>query len=287
MNTTARIESSSATGRIHVSQATAQLLKESGKEHWLVPRQDRIQAKGKGQLTTYWVEVNEKANSTGMSSNEGTSVGDSAPEDEEEQRLIEWNVEMLSRLVKQVVARRQAAGVDASSVKAPLRNPEGPKTIPLDEVKEIISLPEFDPSIAAKQVPAEDIVLEPQVVQQLHDYGMYQSFGERWNEQLFFCSHESLCSLVSSVTAVAYLYHHNPFHNLAHASHVVMSVIKLMSRIVAPEAFHDNNDCKPEDNVAQSMHDHTYGITSDPLTQFACAFSALIHVSSSLMSCKP
>ena len=25
------------------------------------------------------------------------------------------------------------------------------------------------------------------------------------------------------------------------------------------------------------MHDHTYGITSDPLTQFACAFSALIH----------
>ena len=28
---------------------------------------------------------------------------------------------------------------------------------------------------------------------------------------------------------------------------------------------------------ASKMHDHTYGITSDPLTQFACAFSALIH----------
>jgi 3'5'-cyclic nucleotide phosphodiesterase len=25
------------------------------------------------------------------------------------------------------------------------------------------------------------------------------------------------------------------------------------------------------------LHDHTYGITSDPLTQFSCAFSALIH----------
>lgn len=25
------------------------------------------------------------------------------------------------------------------------------------------------------------------------------------------------------------------------------------------------------------MHDHTYGITSDPLTQFACVLSALIH----------
>ena len=26
-----------------------------------------------------------------------------------------------------------------------------------------------------------------------------------------------------------------------------------------------------------ALHDHTYGITSDPMTQFACAFSALIH----------
>jgi hypothetical protein len=29
--------------------------------------------------------------------------------------------------------------------------------------------------------------------------------------------------------------------------------------------------------MASTLHDHTYGITSDPLTQFACVFSALIH----------
>jgi hypothetical protein len=29
--------------------------------------------------------------------------------------------------------------------------------------------------------------------------------------------------------------------------------------------------------LAARLHDHTYGITSDPLTQFACVFSALIH----------
>ena len=57
----------------------------------------------------------------------------------------------------------------------------------------------------------------------------------------------------------------------------LVQVIKLMSRIVAPEAFHDNNDTSQDDNLALSMHDHTYGITSDPLTQFACAFSALLH----------
>lgn len=45
--------------------------------------------------------------------------------------------------------------------------------------------------------------------------------------------------------------------------HVTMSVVKLLSRIVAPI------DEVDDDNVASSMHDHTYGITSDPLTQFA------------------
>ena len=53
-----------------------------------------------------------------------------------------------------------------------------------------------------------------------------------------------------------------------------MSVVKLLSRIVAPnEIMTDARD----GNVASSLHDHTYGITSDPLTQFACVFSALIH----------
>ena len=60
---------------------------------------------------------------------------------------------------------------------------------------------------------------------------------------------------------------------LDHASHVVMSVIKLMSRIVAPAEL----DGRAGKKAAVALHDHTYGITSDPLTRFACAFSALIH----------
>lgn len=44
-----------------------------------------------------------------------------------------------------------------------------------------------------------------------------------------------------------------------------MSVVKLMSRIVAPSG-------PTTENLNKS-----YGITSDPLTQFACVFSALIH----------
>jgi hypothetical protein len=50
--------------------------------------------------------------------------------------------------------------------------------------------------------------------------------------------------------------------------------MKLLSRIVAPNLSKEDQQ---KGNIASTLHDHTYGITSDPLTQFACVFSALIH----------
>lgn len=52
-----------------------------------------------------------------------------------------------------------------------------------------------------------------------------------------------------------------------------MSVMKLLARIVAPSDM----DFKDRDGAMTTLHDHTYGITSDPLTQFSCVLSALIH----------
>jgi hypothetical protein len=48
------------------------------------------------------------------------------------------------------------------------------------------------------------------------------------------------------------------------ASHVTMSVVKLLSRIVAP------SENELANSGASTLHDHTYGITSDPIIQFAC-----------------
>jgi 3'5'-cyclic nucleotide phosphodiesterase len=67
-----------------------------------------------------------------------------------------------------------------------------------------------------------------------------------------------------------------PVHNFEHAAHVTMSVVKLLSRIVAPSENYNDGTCPNKDD-ASSLHDHTYGITSDPLTQFSCVLSALIH----------
>jgi hypothetical protein len=68
----------------------------------------------------------------------------------------------------------------------------------------------------------------------------------------------------------------NPFHNFEHASHVAQSVIKLLGRIIAPDLDETIINTHTND-LGSALHDHTYGITSDPLTQFACVFSALIH----------
>lgn len=117
----------------------------------------------------------------------------------------------------------------------------------LEEVKEIITLPEFDVEMA-KQESKVKVSLSRKVEEELQVL----------------------------ITCIAKLYRPNPFHNFEHASHVVMSVMKLLSRIVAPENLtFDKSDS--DKKIAATLHDHTYGITSDPLTQFACAFSAIIH----------
>ena len=66
------------------------------------------------------------------------------------------------------------------------------------------------------------------------------------------------------VTKIESLYHDVPYHNFEHASHVTMSVNKLMKRIVDQEG-------NPED-----LEVTTFGLSTDPLVHFAVVFSALI-----------
>ena len=248
MNTTARIESTGERGCIHLSEETASLLKQAGKQAWLERRDQCVTIKGKGSMQTYWLTVtdNREDDTIGGGSDGQQSLSngydgmdyDVALNDGDQQtaRLIKWNVEQLLGLLKQIVARRsQMLPTTAFDVTREIFGKS-----PIEEVQEIITLPEFDNSAAT--VKDTDVVISLEVVEQLKTY----------------------------VTWVSSMYRNNPFHNFDHASHVVMSVIKLMSRIVAPTDQNILDD-------AATLHDHTYGITSDPLTQFACVFSALIH----------
>lgn len=53
------MESNGQPNRTHVSQATADLLIEANKGHWLTPREEKVFAKGKGDMQTYFVTVKE------------------------------------------------------------------------------------------------------------------------------------------------------------------------------------------------------------------------------------
>jgi hypothetical protein len=114
-----------------------------------------------------------------------------------------------------------------------------PGTTILDEVKEIITLPS-EPT--KYKVDPFSIELSPEVTAQLTEY----------------------------VTAIAQMYRDNPFHSFEHASHVTMSVCKLLSRVVTPESI-DYKRMEVTKQGEEELHKYTYGITSDPITQFACA----------------
>jgi hypothetical protein len=251
------MESSSLPNKIQVSQKTATLVVEAGKSHWLIPRKDLVNAKGKGLLQTYWLNP-KRSKTTGSPScsfeEGGTDVGvcgaaaarrelegracSAADEISEEklQRLIDWNVEVFEDLLKPIVQRKHAKQ-RRSCTKRPDVNetilPEGSSV--RDQVVAAVKMPEFQPSTETREVD-----LTSGVVSQLRTY----------------------------ITSVANLYkNNNSFHNFEHASHVIMSTVKLLQRVAT-------RDVKKKDISNQKeYHDYTFGISTDPLTKFAIVFT--------------
>jgi class 3 adenylate cyclase len=221
MNTTARVESTSLPGRVQLSKDTAELVMKGGKGHWLEERKDRVSAKGKGEIETYWLKAtfyqqNATRSTTGsivgeydtesndqagvVGDGEGSTTGSSA---KKTARLIDWNVKTLLGLLEQVVAHRNAlAAVGKKTVDTPDVFKESTRKTNanfLEEVKEIITLPEFDSKAAQHQQDSKGVKLSKEVENQLRNY----------------------------VSCIAGMYRENPFHSFEHASHVLMSVIKV------------------------------------------------------------
>ena len=225
VNTAARMESNGAPNRIHISKETADLLLQAGKHSWVRAREDKIVAKGKGELQTYWLETKkpsesrkkssqaEQAPSSGGDGSEnneemvdndpaliksGTSVASGAAADKIS-RLVKWNTELLAQSLQKIIARRIDTGVRPADEDTMLYLEEKSRrsaqngNLVLDEVVEIIDLPQKALALAPGEEPTDpDLVeLKPEVVAQLHDY----------------------------VRTIAAMYRTNPFHNFEHASH--------------------------------------------------------------------
>lgn len=84
VNTASRMETTALPGTIQLSKATADLLITAGKQRWLTARADKIQAKGKGELQTFWLEMGSMPSSEGISDTSADSAdGDSAVDEDE------------------------------------------------------------------------------------------------------------------------------------------------------------------------------------------------------------
>ena len=263
VNTTARIESTGYKNRIQLSQETASLLEARGKSHWFVPREDKVTAKGKGKLQTYWLKnirgaegrsvVSAISRVSGPSSNNDNASAPSQTQKlgasvrtsktgkdaaEKQRRLVDWNTDLLVSLLQQMEQRRRFVS-NASRLKASVawndkarqydeRASGSQKGELFDEVREIIELPQFNANAASRMERNQDQFvadIDPRVQSQVREY----------------------------VQMIASMYNENHFHNFEHASHVTMSVSKLLSRIVAPDIGSEK---------AKDLHDHTYGIVS-------------------------
>ena len=212
VNTASRMESTSKKGRIQVSDDTARLLQSVGKGQWLIKRGETVQAKGKGDMSTYWLQVKTSAASTVMTSTSGGDFSQAGElkkfftmnnQDTNEpimtetaSRLIEWNVEILRRLLKQIISFRAArlaknrlirssSAVSKSAPRKPVTITATGGTV-LDEVVEIIELPAFDAQTAKSLQERDD------------------------STQLSDAVSEQLQNLVMKIFT---MYRRNPFHN--------------------------------------------------------------------------
>lgn len=159
-------------------------------------------------------------------------------------RLVDWNVELLAGMLKSVVAQRIAKGAEATQIESGIEE-EVAGDLVLDEVRMVIEFPDFDAKAAARAAEVlGDIELPLEVKSELRQY----------------------------VAAIASGYWDNPFHDFEHASHVILSANKLLKRIQSLD-----DDKFGDVLTSYDVHEHTYGIGTDPLTQFTLAFAALVH----------
>lgn len=194
VNTAARMESTGLPNMIQVSQATADLLKAASKDHWIKPRDEQVFAKGKGNLSTYWLSVGNVRSCSRRSTSsrsQGSEVCDISDENtvvlnDRDKRLVDWNVQVLLRFLKLIVTRRGSSKVidDWGSVTQP-------DIAVVEEVAEIIEMPKY---VKIAEAESECAQINAEVESQLHEY----------------------------ITAIAQMYRNNPFHNFQHASHVTM-----------------------------------------------------------------
>ncbi|KAG7342014.1 family 3 adenylate cyclase [Nitzschia inconspicua] len=168
-----------------------------------------------GELLTYWLKNGRYLNGTVELPHDTHQIQAKSCSEQEalrhkHARLVKWISDILATFLKQIIAKRKKQeGVNGVSLRMPESGIGQTDSLCnggiLEEVQDLIKLPKFDPRTCVAKGEAE--ALDPAIATEL-----YQFIG-----------------------TIESMYCTNPFHSFEYAAHVTMSVMKLLSRIVAPE----------------------------------------------------
>lgn len=233
------MESNGVPNKILCSQKTADRLIRAGKGHWLTTRKELIDAKGKGLLQTYWVEpsANRSSIDTAVSSSESTDLAN-----EHDSTLTLGETKPPERRIGRLVdwnVEMFTALLNSVVTNRRALGVSGCMTNTSFEssLPFVSTLPRSEATDVVPWPPSYDSIERPTPLPT--DAALHQ--------------------LRDMLSVIGYLYRDNPFHSFEHASHVTMSTMKLIQRLTGES-----------DSVRRAFF-------SDPLTQFAICFAALVH----------
>lgn len=184
MNVAARIESTGVPNSIHLSEDCANLIIASGKPSWVDKRSRKISVKGKGEIQSYWRSAKDSGSGSNHSRSsveedegvpetcENRGLNDSGEESSPAarlERLVGWNADQLLALLKNVVAHRGSSYSD-EDIPASIRKIGNEDASLLEEVKEIVELPDYNETAATNQQDPDDVEIPPPVVEEIRAY---------------------------------------------------------------------------------------------------------------------
>jgi hypothetical protein len=258
------MESTGQKNKIHISQATAAFLVEGGKEHWFVPREKLVTAKGKGEMQTYWINIRRmgseweergglKRTSSMMDAVElYVTLASPKPNTEYECQRSVGEKEALDGWISK----------SSRSIESPLSASKNSRLVDwnVDVLLGLLG------NVVKKRANAVPIYTGGCILEEVTtiDGGTTVDTGRQGGRTFRLRIDDKVrLELHDFVTRIASLYRDVPYHNFEHASHVAMTANNLMKRIL--------------DRDTGQSRKSTFGISSDPLSHFAVFFSALIH----------
>ena len=231
-------------GKIQCSQSTADALMRSGKDHWLAEREDLVSAKGKGIMRTFCkfrvcgkavclsrspsnlIRFLSSRRAPGLTpSVDRAHTANSKDTDEEDdvlvidfagklasqllkrEREVEWVSELIHDSVREIVAQRATRkGKIAKSLDA-LPSHRSKNRVPIDEVVDVIKMPNFDSKKSADNIPSYAVKVPENVSRLIREYVSIVSLFDQLAHRPFTVVHTSDHCMVLSLSLSLSLSH--------------------------------------------------------------------------------